>query len=245
MIKNIIFDLGGVLLDIDLPYCMRSIKALGVDLSSLPEHTQTLSSGKSSTDMQPAVLGEGIVANGILHQYQVGTVSTPDFCNALLSLCHKGTTTQQVIDAWNTCCISIPEYRLNIIRQLKEEGYKIYMLSNTNDCHWQDIVSRCFGGQDVVDSLFDRTFLSQEMHQAKPNDDIYLSVLEAINATAHECIFIDDSTPNIKAARALGFETIHAEVSTTQDGKVISRPEHEWYDELRVLLEKDKKGMLA
>ncbi len=226
MIKNIIFDLGGVLLDIDLPFCMRSMQALGIDLNTLPQPA----SAKEDADMKPAVMGEGVVASGMLHQYQIGTVSTPDFLSAVHSLCTPGITMQQVADAWNTCCIDIPQYRLDKVRQLRDKGYRIYMLSNTNDAHWQDIVARCFGGQKAVDDLFDHTFLSQEMHMAKPNDDIYTSVLKVIGAPANECLFIDDSTPNVEAARALGFHTIHADVSSTRDGKVIAPPATDWTD---------------
>ena len=110
MIKDIIFDLGGVLLDIDLPYCMRSVQALGVDFSAMS--AQTSSSLAETQGTKPAVMGEGIVANGALHLYQIGEISTEDFLSGIHRLCRPGTTRQQVIDAWNTCCIGIPSYRL-------------------------------------------------------------------------------------------------------------------------------------
>jgi putative hydrolase of the HAD superfamily len=227
MIKNIIFDLGGVLLDIDLPYCMRSVQALGIDFNAMSAQTSKDAS-TTSAGMKPAVMGEGLVANGALHLYQIGGISTEDFLSGIQQLCHPGTTRQQVIDAWNTCCIGIPQYRLEKVKQLRQQGYRIHMLSNTNDAHWQDIVNRCFGGQDIVNQLFEHVFLSQEMHMAKPNDDIYLQVLDTLQSTAGECLFIDDSTPNIQAAAALGFHTIHAEVSQTRNGEVIAPPQNDW-----------------
>ncbi len=226
MIKDIIFDLGGVLLDIDLPYCMRSVQALGVYFSAMS--AQTSSSLAETQGTKPAVMGEGIVANGALHLYQIGEISTEDFLSGIHRLCRPGTTRQQVIDAWNTCCIGIPSYRLEKIQQLRQQGYRISMLSNTNDAHWQDIVSRCFGGQHIVNQLFDHVFLSQEMHLAKPNDDIYLKVLKDLQAKAEECLFIDDSTPNVEAAAALGFHTIHADVSKTREGIVVAPPQSDW-----------------
>lgn len=232
MIKNIIFDLGGVLLDIDLPYCMHSVEALGVDLSALPQPSPS----NDTPNMKPAVMGEGVVANGMLNQYQIGTVTTHDFLTAIQDLCHAGTTMKQVVDAWNTCCIGIPQYRLDKLRRLHDMGYGIYMLSNTNDAHWQDIVSRCFGGQEVVDSIFKHTFLSQEMHMAKPNDDIYLAMLKEIGSPASECLFIDDSTPNVEAARALDFHAMHADVSTTRNGKVVAAPAIDWTDTIDAAL---------
>lgn len=79
MIKNIILDLGGVLLDIDLPYCMHSVETLGVDLSALPQPSPS----NDTTNMKPAVMGEGVVANGMLNQYQIGMVTTHDFLTAI------------------------------------------------------------------------------------------------------------------------------------------------------------------
>ena len=110
------------------------------------------------------------------------------------------------------------------------------MLSNTNEAHWQDIVARCFGGQEVVDSHFDHVFLSQEMHMAKPNDDIYLKVLEEIHASADECLFLDDSSANLEAASKLGFHTYHAETSKTQKGMVVAPPSVDWTTTIDKLL---------
>ena len=236
MIKNIIFDLGGVLLDIDLPYCMKNVQALGIDFKAMSAQTSK-ESPATSTGMKPAVMGEGLVANGALHLYQIGEISTDDFLNGIQQLCHPGTTRQQVIDAWNTCCIGIPQYRLEKVKQLRQKGYRIHMLSNTNDAHWIDILNRCFGGQEIVSQLFDHVFLSQEMHMAKPNDDIYLQVLSTLQATAEECLFIDDSTPNIKAAATLGFHTIHAEVSQTHNGEVIAPPQNDWVKNIDDMLQ--------
>lgn len=221
------------MLDIDLIHCMKQVQALGIDFDTLSK--QTAPANASSTQ-KPAVMGEGIVATGETHMYQIGEISTTDFIGGIQRLCHPGTTYQQVLDAWNTCCIDIPQYRLDKVLQLRQQGYRTYMLSNTNDAHWQDIVKRCFGGQEQVDRYFDKVFLSQEMHLAKPNDEIYLEVLKEIGADASECLFIDDSTQNVQAAAALGFNTIHAKVSKTSDGKVVAPPDKEWKDELDRIL---------
>ena len=223
MIRNIIFDLGGVLLDIDLNYCIRQMQALGIDLDAFEKK-----SVQTPTGTKAAVLGEGIVANGAMHLYQTGDITTEEFLEGVRRYCQEGTTREQVLDAWNSCCIAIPSYRLEKLKELKERGYRIYMLSNTNEAHWQKIVAQCFGGEDVVDSHFDHVFLSQEMHMAKPNDNIYLKVLEDIHAQANECLFLDDSSANLEAASALGFHTYHAETSKTQNGMVVAPPSTDW-----------------
>ena len=228
MIRNIVFDLGGVLLDIDLNFCLQRVKALGVDFDAFSKQGEAV----EKTGVKPAVMGEGLVANGVLHLYQVGGISTEAFLAGVQRACRPGTTREEVLEAWNSCCIDIPKYRLEKVKELKERGYTICMLSNTNDAHWQDIRSRCFGGQEVVDGLFDHVFLSQEMHMAKPNDDIFMEVLRQIGAKAEECLFIDDSTANLEAAAALGFHTLHADISKTRDGKVVAGPERDWTDEI-------------
>lgn len=222
-IKNIIFDLGGVLLDIDLNYCMRQMQALGIDLDAFKKKGMQTPIGTKA-----AVLGEGLVANGVMHLYQTGDITTEAFLEGVRKYCKEGTTREQVLEAWNSCCIAIPSYRLNKLRELKQKGYTICMLSNTNEAHWQDIVEKCFGGQEVVDELFDHVFLSQEMHMAKPNDEIYLEVLRQINAKAEECFFLDDSSANLEAAAALGFHTLHVETSKTQNGMVVAPPATDW-----------------
>ena len=222
-IKNIIFDLGGVLLDIDLNYCMRQMQALGIDLDAFKKKGMQTPIGTKA-----AVLGEGLVANGVMHLYQTGDITTEAFLEGVRKYCKEGTTREQVLEAWNSCCISIPSYRLNKLRELKQKRYTICMLSNTNEAHWQEIVKKCFGGQEVVDELFDHVFLSQEMHMAKPNDEIYLEVLRQINAKAEECFFLDDSSANLEAAAALGFHTLHVETSKTQNGMVVAPPATDW-----------------
>jgi putative hydrolase of the HAD superfamily len=222
-IKNIIFDLGGVLLDIDLNYCMRQMQALGIDLDAFKKKGMQTPIGTKA-----AVLGEGMVANGIMHLYQTGDITTEAFLEGVRKYCKEGTTREQVLEAWNSCCIAIPSYRLDKLRELKQKGYTICMLSNTNEAHWQEIVKKCFGGQEVVDELFDHVFLSQEMHMAKPNDEIYLEVLRQINAKAEECFFLDDSSANLEAAAALGFHTLHVETSKTQNGMVVAPPATDW-----------------
>ena len=227
MIRNIIFDLGGVLLDIDLLHCMRQMEALGIDLKDFERQGSPTPAG-----VKAAVLGEGMVANGMMHLYQVGEVTTEEFLEGVRRCCRPGTTTENVLKAWNTCCIGIPQYRLEKVKELRNRGYHIYMLSNTNDAHWQDIQERCFGGEGNVEKYFDKVFLSQEMHLAKPNDEIFLEVLRQIGAEAEECLFIDDSTANVKAASALGFRTMKAEVSKTHDGKVVAAPNVDWVNEI-------------
>lgn len=206
MIKTVIFDLGGVLIDLDMHQCFENIKALGVDIDKLSKSSQNEQDGKGAT------ICEGVTASGMMHQYQVGKISTEEFIGTIHKLSNQGTAYQQVVDAWNSCLLTIPDYKLEFIKQLRSEGYATYLLSNTNDAHWKYIEENSF--PEPLDTYFDHCFLSQEMGMAKPNADIYESVLSQIPFSSGECLFIDDSKVNCEAAEELGINSLNVPVRT-------------------------------
>lgn len=203
-IKNIIFDLGGVIIDVDMVHCFHQVEALGVDVQAIMKENEKNAKGPL------AVVCDGITVGGVMEQYQVGGISTENFLGGLLQLSRPGTTMQQVIDAWNSCLKDLPQERLDFIRSLRSK-YNVYLLSNTNDEHWRYIVEKHFSAPNQpAEYYFDKIFLSQEMHLAKPNPEIFTEVLHQIGAPADECLFIDDSTLNIQAAQQQGIHTIQA-----------------------------------
>jgi putative hydrolase of the HAD superfamily len=106
----------------------------------------------------------------------------------------------------------LPKYKLEFVKQLRNEGYATYLLSNTNDAHWKYILETSF--PEPTENYFDKCFLSQEMGMAKPDIEIYAEVLRQIGTPADECLFIDDSSANCKAAETLGIQTYNAPVHT-------------------------------
>lgn len=206
MIKHVIFDFGGVLLDLDMPRSMAAFRALGADMSTLLQPaTQALAEGKAG-----ATLCDGLAACGVMDLYQTGDVTTPQLVDEILAHCRPGTTAEQVLDAWDACLLSIPEYKLDYIRDLRSRGYQVHLLSNTNEAHWMRAAESCFGGHP--EEFFHSLFLSQEMHMAKPNDDIFLAVLSRLQAAPEECLFLDDTQANVDAASALGYHVYKAPV---------------------------------
>ena len=118
MIKTIIFDLGGVLIDVDMPYCLNNIKALGVDVEALT---------KSSATVPASTVCEGITISGALHDYQIGKIPTEQFLSMLQELSAPGTTRQQVLDAWNSCLQTLPKYKLDFVKQLRDHIGSIFL----------------------------------------------------------------------------------------------------------------------
>lgn len=198
-IKNIILDLGGVIIDVDMKRCFMEIEKLGVPVKEM------MSGNKGG-----AVVCEGISVSGPMELYQQGNISSDDFFNGLLSLCREGTTREEAEAAWNSCLLSIPQERLDAILELRKK-YNVYLLSNTNDCHWQLIEKEYFSApHPTTDKYFDKVFLSHEMHLAKPDVAIFERVLEEIGAKGEECLFVDDAALNLEAAAKCGIKTLQA-----------------------------------
>lgn len=230
MIKNIIFDLGGVLLNISLPNTMTEFKKLGIDVECMLERMKS-SSQKSSG----ATMCDGVAAFGPIDDYTAGNVSSEDFIKMWKQLSRPGTTDADIINAWNSSIFDIPQYRLDFIKEMRDKGYKTYMLSNTNDIHWIKIVEDC----PQLTSLFDGVFLSQEMHLAKPDPTIFKETLDRIGAPADECLFIDDSRNNTAVAAQYGIHTVTADVSKWQPDGTFLPPATEWKEEVLSVLSEE------
>lgn len=224
---TLILDLGGVVLDIDMHRSLQAFEALGID-------TQTLLSSGKTDDTPQATLCEGISASGAMHLYQIGGISTEQFFNGLLPLCRPETTLQQLHDAWNACLLDIPNFKLEAILQLRQQGYNVHLLSNTNELHWQYIVQHFF--PLPPHHYFNHLFLSQEMHLAKPDPAIFQAVLQQINAQPQDCLFIDDAQINCDAAATLGLHTYKADTAHLTAQGTLLRPTTEWHTIIHQLL---------
>lgn len=199
MIKNLLFDLGGVIMDIERENCIRAFETLGM---------------KNIRDF----LGD-YAQQGIFAALEEGRISVEDFRDAVRKDCPEGTTNEQIDEAFEEFLIGIPMYRLEMLLELKEE-YNVYMLSNTNPIMWNDRIAEQFRqipGLDV-NSYFDGIVTSFEAHSLKPAPEIFRYAETKLDIIPAETLFLDDSQANVEAARALGF---NAEVVPT-DGDVFS-----------------------
>ena len=193
-----IFDLGGVLIKLNVGRCMRAFEAL------MGEANMRAVLGMDSR-------GEGIKAVSVaskqlMVEFERGLISSEKFIEEVRKYCRPETTAQDVIDAWMSMLDELPAERLQVVDALRAKGHPVYLLSNGNDLHF-DFINRTYH----LDSHFNGLFLSQKMHMAKPEPQIYQAVQEAINdqlpITNHQypVIFIDD----IEANRLAAEQTVH------------------------------------
>jgi len=185
--KNIIFDLGDVLVKLDSEACHKAFADLGFDL---------------------ARLGSDAAMTGLFHDLGLGNISPGQFYAALRDLSNAGVTDSQLRDACNAMLCELPEEKLQRILKLRAEGRRTFLLSNTNDIHWDYCVDNFFrrGGHDEND-YFDRIFLSQKMHLEKPGTEIYRKVISEICVDPDETLFIDDRADNCIAAEETGIHS--------------------------------------
>lgn len=195
--KNLIFDLGGVLLDLNVARMLKAFEDVGLD----PKAFVADSGEEGATPVC-----EGMSAGRLLSDYQMGNVTTEELLSTILPQCRPGTTEAQLIEAWNYCLVDIPLERLETLRRWRGKGHRIYMLSNTNDLHWRHVEAHCFGKGLSLEDCFDGVFLSHEMRLAKPDGAIYRKLVGTLNAEPGDCWFVDDAQVNVEAARKEGLQ---------------------------------------
>ena len=188
-IKAIIFDLGGVLLDIDFKKVCTSFKTLGAD---------NFEEIYSQHECDP-----------IFENLETGKISEEDFCHGLKKYTIASVTNEDITRAWNSILL---DFRLSSLSHLKllKNKYKLFLLSNTNGIH-QVAFNKIFEntvGESSFNSLFDKAYYSHEMGFRKPNADAYQYILKENNLQPHETLFVDDTAGNIEGAKAVGMPTV-------------------------------------
>ena len=199
-----IFDLGGVLINLNVNRCMHAFEAL------MGEENMRAVLGMDKN-------GEGVKAVSIatkqlMADFERGLISTEDFIEQVLEYCKSGTTPQQVLDAWMSMLADLPQERLDAVDRVRAQVDKVYLLSNGNDLHFE-FIDRTYH----LSSHFDELFLSQKMHLAKPEPEIYLAVQQHISADLNETpdvVFVDDIAANREAAEKTVGWTTYPDIQT-------------------------------
>ncbi|CAL1521196.1 HAD family phosphatase [Chitinophaga sp. MM2321] len=195
-IKNIIFDLGGVLLNINYKLTNDAFVALGVT-----------NFHELYTQFQGADL---------FNNLETGHISTAEFLEEMHRHVPESVTDEALTTAWNAMLLDFPLQRLQLLQQLRQH-YNLYLLSNTNAIHLEAFnkILQESRGIPSLTTFFEKAYYSHLMGYRKPDKASYQLVLEENNLKAEETLFIDDTLPNIEGAQAVGLQTIHLQSPKT------------------------------
>lgn len=185
MIKNLIFDCGGVVFEVDYERSFNEFKKLSKNTEKFE---------------QLSVFGFKHIAS----DYEMGKQSTEDFLSYIKAKLDLQATNQQIIDAWNAMLIGFLPESVDFIKKLKNT-FKIALFSNTNEIHYNTFSPIC---KELL-ALFDLTYFSHHIGFKKPNIDSFQYVLKDSGYLANETLFIDDSAENIESAKLLGIHSVH------------------------------------
>jgi putative hydrolase of the HAD superfamily len=189
-IKNIIFDLGGVILNLSVDSTLRQISQLsGHPVEKVMELYHA----------RPEFL-----------QYERGEITNDEFRKSLRDIFGITTLDTEVDKCWNAMLGDIPKERIELLRELKS-NYKTYLLSNTNAIHldcFSGMVNKDHGIESLA-PLFHKAYYSHLMKMRKPDPAIYEFVLKENGLKANETIFLDDNVANLKGAASVGIQTFH------------------------------------
>lgn len=189
-IKNIIFDLGGVLLNIDYHLTKKAFIDLGYE-----DFDEMFSQFRS---------------NELFEDLEMGKISNEAFYEKLIPLAKSPVEIERINHAWNAMLLDFRKESLEFLKQLKNK-YQLFLLSNTNDIHWQafDRLFRESVAGHSLDDYFTKAWYSHKIGYRKPNNDIFEFVLKDAGLKAEETLFIDDSINNIEVAKQLGIQVHH------------------------------------
>lgn len=185
-IRNIIFDLGGVLLNIDPK---RTIDAFG------------------KLGMEQLVGDKGLsYDHEIFYLMEQGKITSDEFRQGVLELLPTQVSFQEIDDAWTAMLLDFPTIRVKLLKNLRND-FKIYLFSNTNAIHVEKFHSN-FRNQHgfEVSTLFNKDFYSNEIGYRKPSSEAYQEIIRLSGVNPAESLFIDDSLLNVESAIASGLK---------------------------------------
>ena len=186
-IKNLLFDQGGVIVDLRRDHCLEALRALGMER---PEEMIGL-----------------YVQAGPFQALEDGSTTVDEFHNALRPYFPAGVTDAQIDDAFSAFIVGIPRHRLVALRELRRR-YRTFILSNTNPIMFNGVLARNFAQEGLdVHAYFDGITVSYEARSNKPDRRIFDYAIATMHIVPQETLFFDDGQENLDAAAALGFKT--------------------------------------
>ncbi|MDE6397077.1 MAG: HAD family phosphatase [Muribaculaceae bacterium] len=190
-VKNLLFDLGGVIMNIEKDRCVEAFRQIGLE----------------NPDRFFGEYGQG----GCFGQLESGQISADEWRRQVRDLIGRDDVTDSDIDnAFMAFLIGIPRKRLEDLLELKK-SFGIYLLSNTNPVMWNAFIAEQFRqipGLDITD-YFDGIVTSFEAKSLKPSPEIFEYTARTLSIDPAETVFFDDSAENCRSAASLGWGTVH------------------------------------
>lgn len=189
-IKTIIFDLGGVIIDLDF--------------KRTPEAFTQLTNWKFDD------IFKLYFEPGLLQDYEKGLLSDQEFRAGVNSLFGTQLTDDEIDKAWCAMLGPVPKKRLDFMNNLRKD-YQVLVLSNTNAIHveaFNQTIEKV-SGEKSLDAFADGVYFSHELKMRKPDEEIYQEILKRSNNKAEDCLFLDDTQHNLDTAAQLGIHTLH------------------------------------
>ncbi|MDX1903500.1 MAG: HAD family phosphatase [Thermonemataceae bacterium] len=188
-IEAIIFDLGGVIINIDFNLTLRALE----------QYTHIR-------------LGEGeyLGKDALFYDFEVGKIDEDTFFEQLSRKFELKADKNTLIDAWNALLLDIPQQRVSLLRKLRSQ-MPIFILSNTNSTHIREVENILRSQTDAqnLSDLVQKPYYSFEMGKAKPEKAIYEQLIEECNLIPQKTLFIDDSLKNLEGAKQVHLQTLH------------------------------------
>ena len=192
-IKNIIFDLGGVIINLDIPATANAF--------------QQLAKKYGNNDYSPNV------EHPVFSEFEVGAITEQDFRNTLKTYINPMVSDNEIDTAWNAMLLDFPVERLNWLSQIKNK-YNIYLFSNTNAIHYNafihiyEQVAPQIGLDTQFEHFFTTAYYSHTLGQRKPEVAAFEAVIRDAKLDPAQTLFIDDTLLNIEGAQKAGLQTI-------------------------------------
>jgi len=193
-IKNIIFDFGGVICNLDLKRSEKEFLALGL----------------TSFDNDYSV----VARDTLFGRLEAGTITPAEFRISVRQFFTRPVSDNEIDAAWNAMLLDIPAQRIRLIEKLAKH-YRVFLLSNSNEIHYHKYrhdLQACYGYTDF-NQLFEKAYFSYQIHLKKPGVAIFEYVLRDSDLVAGETFFIDDTLRHVEGARAAGIHGHHLDLT--------------------------------
>jgi epoxide hydrolase-like predicted phosphatase len=191
-VKNIVFDLGGVIINIDFEKTYQALAVLsGINIDEARQKAKELE---------------------LFVNYEKGRIEESDFIALIKESFCSGKSDLEIRHAWNALLMDIPIARIELLKKLKSK-YNLYLLSNTNFTHIVEvnaILDKTCGVRDLK-QLFTKVYYSYEMNLLKPDVEIYEYICKDSGLNPAETVFLDDLPANIEGAREAGLHVLHVQ----------------------------------